>query len=134
MSVTSAIRDRLRYTAAYDVARRYRDAREHRAWERAGRPVPPPYVVKQRVMSHARTLQNGMLLHFLACDRRRALAYAARRLRVRPVLVRTYAILLVGLVGCRSWASLRAAWIRRRAGAGTSSVPEAPALAGDRDG
>lgn len=75
----------------------------------------------------ARMLQNGMMLHFLAGDRRRAVRYAVRRLRVRPVQVRTYVILAVGLLGPVPLGWLRAAWVSRLDLGGLASVgPRAP--------
>jgi hypothetical protein len=61
----------------------------------------------------ARMLQSGMLLHFLAGSRRAALGYAAQRLRLRPVVARTFVVLLVGLLGPQPLAWLRARWLRR---------------------
>ena len=61
----------------------------------------------------ARMLQSGMLLHFLTGDRRAAIGYAVQRLRVRPVVTRTYVILIAGLLGPRPLAWLRTAWLRQ---------------------
>jgi glycosyltransferase involved in cell wall biosynthesis len=61
----------------------------------------------------ARMLQSGMLFHFLTGDRRAAIGYAVQRLRVRPVVTRTYVILIAGLLGPRPLAWLRTAWLRQ---------------------
>jgi hypothetical protein len=60
----------------------------------------------------SRIVQNGMLFNFLAGRRARALEYARWRLGLRPVSAKTYAILLLGLVGPAPLAFVRAAWTR----------------------
>jgi len=45
-----SIKDRLRETMPYTMLYAYRQRRATAAWFRAGRPVPPPHLVKQRVV------------------------------------------------------------------------------------
>lgn len=44
------ITERLKLTPAYDVYRYFNDRRARAIWERSGRPVPPPPVVKQEIV------------------------------------------------------------------------------------
>jgi glycosyltransferase involved in cell wall biosynthesis len=60
----------------------------------------------------SRIVQNGMLFNFLAGRRVRALMYARWRLGLRPVSPKTYAILLMGLLGPAPLAFVRAVWTR----------------------
>lgn len=48
--LVQALKERLRRTPVYDVVQAWRQARLYRSWLRAGRPVPPPHRVKQRVI------------------------------------------------------------------------------------